>query len=107
MLVNELYTVIDLVVDHHEQVLLGVVLRNILVGEFLVRRHLEEEGREAGRKFGVCMCICVASCWRCWLLRGREGSRNELSERTAKGDRISSSTPLWWLELICWQDREG
>lgn len=37
MLIYELCAVVDLVVDDHEQVLLGVVLGNILVGELLVR----------------------------------------------------------------------
>lgn len=37
VLIYELCAVVDLVVDDHEQVLLGVVLGNILVGELLVR----------------------------------------------------------------------
>jgi hypothetical protein len=36
VLIYELCAVVDLVVDDHEQVLLGVVLGNILVGELLV-----------------------------------------------------------------------
>lgn len=38
MLVNELGAVVDLIVNHEEAVLLGVVLGNILVAELL--RHL-------------------------------------------------------------------
>lgn len=36
MLIYKLCAVVDLVVDDHEKVLLGVVLGNILVGELLV-----------------------------------------------------------------------
>lgn len=36
MLVYELRTVVDLVVNHHKQVLLGVVLRNILIRVLLL-----------------------------------------------------------------------
>lgn len=40
MLVKELGSIIDGVVNDHEEILLGVVLGNVLVGEFL--RHFEE-----------------------------------------------------------------
>ena len=36
MLINEARRVVDLVVDHNEEILLGVVLRDVGVGEFLV-----------------------------------------------------------------------
>lgn len=39
MLVNEAGAVVDLVVDDHEQVLLGVVLGDLLESEFLAVRH--------------------------------------------------------------------
>lgn len=39
VLVDEFSAVVDLVVDHDEDVLLGVVGSNILVGELLVGRH--------------------------------------------------------------------
>lgn len=42
VLVNEAAAVVDLVVDDHVQVLLGVVARDLLEGEFLV-------GHDGGR----------------------------------------------------------
>lgn len=39
MLIDEAAGVVDLVVDDHVQVLLGVVARDLLEGEFLVGRH--------------------------------------------------------------------
>lgn len=39
VLIDELATVVDLIVDHKEEVLLGVVLGNILVGVFLSLGH--------------------------------------------------------------------
>jgi hypothetical protein len=38
VLVDKLGGIVDLIVDHHKQILLGVVLSNILVGEF--ERHV-------------------------------------------------------------------
>ena len=39
MLVNEFSTIIDLIVDDEEQVILGVVLGDVLVGIFLLLGH--------------------------------------------------------------------
>ncbi len=52
MLIDELGRVVDLVVDDDVDVLLGVVLGNILVGEFL-ERHLGG-GRWGARVREVC-----------------------------------------------------
>lgn len=55
MLVNELGGIVDLIVDHHEDVLLGVVLGNILVG-VLLGSHFDGscEGRGGSSEgFGV------------------------------------------------------
>lgn len=41
MLIDELGAVVDLVVDHDEHILLGVVLSNILVGQFQLGSHCE------------------------------------------------------------------
>lgn len=41
MLVDEACAVVDLVVDNDEEVLLGGVLGDVRVGEFLGRRHCE------------------------------------------------------------------
>lgn len=49
VLIDEAADVVDLVVDDHVQVLLGVVGRDLLEGEFLVGRH---DGRsEQSRKY--------------------------------------------------------
>lgn len=42
MLVDELGGIVDLIVNDDEQVLLGVVLSNILIGELLLRGHFCE-----------------------------------------------------------------
>ena len=47
MLVNELGRIVDLIVDHREDVLLGVVLGNILVG-VLLGSHFDDCVRVAG-----------------------------------------------------------
>ena len=39
MLVNEFSTIVDLIVDDEEQVILGVVFGDVLVGIFLLLGH--------------------------------------------------------------------
>lgn len=62
MLVNEAATVVDLVVDDQEQVLLGVMLGHLLDGEFLVGRHdvlWEERSVEAENQSVAVLVLSV------------------------------------------------
>lgn len=63
MLVNELGAVVDLIVDDEVNVLLGVVLGNILVGELLDGRHVD------------CLLVVSTGCSVEGLKRGYEKSR--------------------------------
>lgn len=75
MLVNKLCSVVNFVVDHHEQVLLSVVLGNILICVLLLISHLEGVGGNAavvGVENGE--YIGVMFCWgaKTWAQRCRQ-----------------------------------
>jgi hypothetical protein len=59
VLIDELGAVVDLAVDHQEQVLLGVVLGNILVSELL--RHFDGGAESDSRSK---MIVEYGSTWR-------------------------------------------
>lgn len=86
MLVDKLCAVVDLVVDHDEQVLLCVVLGNILVGILLVRHfgwgRRRRRGGEVGRKFGVLCLRCCLVRWRTLASQFVQGVSS--AKRTAK-----------------------
>lgn len=58
MLVNKLCDIVDLVVNHHEEVLLSVVLRNILICVLL--RHLDCLGGNFAGSEGMSSCLLEA-----------------------------------------------
>ena len=99
MLVNKLGAVVNLVVDHDVEVLLGVVLGNILIGELLRRGHLDCTVEAWRLSSSNCRAIFLDSCF---VSTVRADARRKTAQLEAIGSEAYQKSETWARRaLIC------